>query len=154
MYASATISYDHAVTSEQGEAIANQTRQQIEATRQTITVQYIFFNNLIVSIPLIIPVFGFLWFGRILINTGVTIGSLAFSYHVTPLTCMIGAYIPIGIIEAFAYSLLIAESLMIIRMVLKKRLRYRFRHKTWKSLLLYAGLLALGAIMEMAIINQ
>lgn len=154
MYASANLSYNHALTSETGQANANQTREQIDSTRQTITAQYIFLNNFVVSIPLLIPIFGFLWFGRILINTGITIGSLAYSYHVSPLTYIVGAYIPIGIIESFAYSLLITESLMLLHAVLRKRLRWRLKTQVWKTLLLYLGLLGAGAILEMAIITS
>ena len=154
VYASAVSSYEYAQVSERGKIQANNTRMEIQARGQIITAPEIFLNNFLLGFPLIAPIFGFIWFGRILINTGLTLGVLAYSYNVTPATYLLAAYIPIGIIETYAYSILTAESMMLLQAIYKKTLKERLRHFTWASLLLYTLLLAFGAVLEIIIIHS
>jgi hypothetical protein len=154
VYASAVSSYEYALVSERGQIQANNTRQEIQARGQTITALELFLNNFLLGIPLVLPVFGFLWFGRILINTGLTLGVLAYSFNVTPATYLLAAYLPIGFIETLAYSILSTESFMFLHATFKKKLRLRLRCATWKVLLLYVALLMFGAIMEYMIIHS
>jgi hypothetical protein len=154
VYASAVSSYEYALVSERGKIQANNTRIEIQERGQTITALDLFLNNFLLGVPLVLPIFGFLWFGRILINTGLTLGVLAYSYNVTPATYLFMAYIPIGFIETLAYSMLSTESFLILHAVLKKKLKLRLRYATWKALLLYIALLTFGAVLEIIIIHS
>jgi len=131
---------------------ASQTQQHINTVRQTITPQSIFLNNFLVSIPAIIPVAGPILFGRVWINTGQTIGQLAYSYGVSPLLYVIGVYVPVGIIESMAYSVIITESLFLTLALGKGTIKERLKHQTWKSLILYVALLAIAAVVEAELI--
>lgn len=154
VYGSSVLSYEFAKTDERGRVQANNTRIEIQERALTISALDIFLNNFLLGLPLILPVFGFIWFGRILINTGLTLGVLAYSFNVSPATYLIGAYIPIGFIETLAYSVLSAEGIMVLHSVIKQNLKHRLRKKTWKHLLLYFLLLLFGAILEIIIIRS
>jgi small-conductance mechanosensitive channel len=132
---------------------ANQTQQHINTIRQTITPQSIFLNNFLVSVPAIIPVAGPIIFGRVWINTGQTIGQLAYSYGVPPLTYVIGVYVPVGTIESMAYSVIITESLFLTFALAKGTIKERLKNQTWKSLILYIALLAIAAVVEAELIG-
>lgn len=133
--------------------VANQTQQQINNLRENITPQSIFFNNLLVSVLAIVPIAGIILFGRVWINTGQTIGQLAYSYGVSPLAYVIGVYIPVGILETSAYSVLIAESIFLTYALKQGTFVERLKNQTWKSFLLYLALLAIAATVEAAMIN-
>jgi uncharacterized membrane protein SpoIIM required for sporulation len=131
---------------------ANQTQQQVNTIRRNITPQSIFLNNFLVSIPAIVPVAGLILFGRVWINTGQAIGRLAYSYGVSPLRYIIGVYVPVGIIESSAYSVIIAESLFLTFALAKRTFTERLKNQTWKSLILYVALLVIAAIVEAELI--
>ena len=133
--------------------IANQTHQQINTIRQSITPQSIFLNNLVASIPAIIPIAGLIIFGRVWFNTGQTIGQLSYSYRESPLIYVIGVYVPVGIIESMAYSVIIAENLFLTFALAKGTFMERLKNQTWKSLILYIVLLAIAATAEAALIR-
>lgn len=153
VYGASVSSYEFAKTDERGRVQANSTRTEIQERALTISVADIFLNNFLLGLPLILPIFGFIWFGRILINTGLTLGVLAYSFNVSPATYLLGAYIPIGFIETLAYSILSAESIMILHSIIKQNLRQRLKQRTWKHFLLYFFLLLFGAILEIIIIH-
>lgn len=133
--------------------VANQTQTQVNNIRQTVSPQSIFLNNFFVSISAILPVAGLILFGRVWFNTGQTIGQLAYSYGMSPISYVIGVYIPVGTIESMAYSVIIAESLFLTYALSKGTILERLKHETWKSLLLYIALLAVAAIIEARLIN-
>jgi len=133
--------------------VANQTQTQINNIRQTITPQGIFFNNFLVSIPALVPVAGLIIFGRVWFNTGQTIGQLAYYTHISPLAYVIGIYVPVGTIESLAYSVILAESLLLTYALKKGTFIERLKTQTWKSLILYVALLAIAAIIEAALIK-
>ena len=126
---------------------------QINNIRQTVTPLSIFVNNFLVSILAIVPIGGLIFFGRVWINTGQTIGQLAYSYHVSPLIYVIGVYIPVGTIENMAYSVIIAESLFLTYALAKGTFFERLKYQTWKSLILYIVLLAIAATVEATLIT-
>jgi hypothetical protein len=134
-------------------SVANQTQQQIETARQTVSPLSIFINNFLVSILCIVPVGGIIFFGKVWINTGQTIGQLAYAYPISPFYYIIGIYVPVGIIENMAYSVILAESLFLTYALAKGTLTERLKHDTWKSLILYLALLAIAAIVEAVLIT-
>jgi hypothetical protein len=132
---------------------ANQTQTQINNIRQTVTPLSIFVNNFLVSILGIVPIGGVIFFARVWINTGQTIGQLAYYYHVPPLLYVIGVYIPVGTIENMAYSVILAESLFLTYALAKGTFFERLKNQTWKSLILYLVLLAIAATVESTLIT-
>lgn len=132
--------------------VASQTQQQVNAIRQSVTPQSIFLNNFLVSIPAIVPIAGPILFVRVWFNTGQTIGYLAYSYGESPLSYVIGVYVPVGIIESSAYSVIIAESIFLTIALSKGTIKERLRNQTWKSLVLYVALLAIAATVEAELI--
>lgn len=132
---------------------ANQTQQHINSIRQNITPESIFLNNFLVSIPALVPVAGIIIFGRVWINTGQTIGQLAYAYNVSPSLYVIGVYVPVGTIESLAYSVITAEGLFLTYALTKGSFLDRLKKQTWKSLIFYVALLAIAAVVEAALIN-
>ena len=132
--------------------VASQTQQHVNAIRHNITPQSIFLNNFLVSIPTIVPVAGLILFGRVWINTALTIGQLAYSYGVSPLQYVIGVYVPVGIIESSAYSVIITESIFLTSALAKGTIVERLKNQTWKALILYVALLVIAAIVEAELI--
>jgi len=132
--------------------VANQTQQHVNTIRQSITPQSIFLNNFLVSIPAIVPVGGLVLFGRVWINTGQVIGQLARSYGESPLTYVIGVYLPVGIIESLAYSVILSENLFLTFALAKGTVIERLKNQSWKSLILYVALLAVAAVVEAELI--
>ncbi len=132
---------------------ANQTLQQVNKIRQNITPQSIFLNNFLVSIPAIVPIAGSIIFGRVWINTGQTIGQLAYSYRISPYAYVIGVYVPVGTIESLAYAVIIVEGLFLTYSFKKGSFVDRLKNQTWKYLVLYFVLLAIAAVVEAGLIN-
>ena len=132
---------------------ANQTLTQINSIRQGVSPESIFLNNFLVSILAIVPIGGLIFFGRVWINTGQTIGQLAYANNISPLPYVIGVYIPVGTIENLGYSVIIAEGLFLTYALAKGTVVDRLRHETWKSLILYLSLLAIAAVVESTLIT-
>jgi hypothetical protein len=132
---------------------ASQAQQQVNSIRQTVTPQSIFSNNFLVSFSAIVPVGGLILFGRVWIDTGQTIGQLSYSYGISPLLYVAGDYVPVGIIESSAYSVIIAENIFLTIALAKGTLTERLKKQTWKSLILYVALLAIAATVEAALIK-
>jgi hypothetical protein len=72
---------------------------------------------------------------------------------VSPLSYVIGVYVPVGIIESLAYSVIIAESLFLTFALAKGTSMKRLKNQTWKSLIVYIALLAIAATVEAALIR-
>jgi hypothetical protein len=66
---------------------------------------------------------------------------------------VIGVYIPVGTIESLAYSVIIAEGLLLTWALKKGTFIERLKKQTWKSLILYVALLAIAAVIEAALIK-
>lgn len=152
IYASSVVAFNNSFTPA-GATTANQTYQNIVGIRQTATLQSIFLNNFEVSIALIIPLLGLLFFGLVMWNTGSTVGQLAYATGFTPLAYLIGITIPIGLIETTAYTVLGAEATYLAYLYFtKKDTKTRLTHEAWKSLILYLIILASAAALESTLI--
>ena len=134
-------------------AAANQTQQQINTIRQSVTPESIFLNNFLVSIFAIVPIGGPILFGVVSFNTAEAIGQLAYSNHISPFLYVVGVYIPVGTIENLAYSVIVAESLLLTYALANGTVKERLKNQTWKSLLLYLALLAIAATVEAVLIK-
>jgi len=127
---------------------ANQTREWLETERQTITIQSIFVNNFIISIPMIIPAVGLVPFYIAWQNTGQVIGLLSLAYNVHP-SIYIGNLIMLGFTEILAYTFLSAENIYVTMLaLLKAGAKERITQQSWKTLIIYLILLFLSAATE------
>jgi hypothetical protein len=154
MYFSAVQFYNLGITP-QGQEQANTTATQIDTLRQTTTWQSIFVNNFKVSIVLLLPAVGLISFMVVLFNTGQVLGLLAASNSINPFTYLVATAIPVGIIETMAYSVLSAEMTYVLALLLSdKSLGFeRLQKHSWKSFLIYVGVLILGAVIEYFLIK-
>ncbi len=128
--------------------VANQTRQQIEQERQTITFQAILLNNLLVTISLLIPAIGLLPFLIVWYNTGQVIGLLSLAYSTPPSSYILNLTI-LAFPEIAAYSILSAENIYVTFLALTRTgAKQRITQHSWKSFIIYLVLLFIGAISE------
>jgi uncharacterized membrane protein SpoIIM required for sporulation len=132
---------------------ANQTLQQIQTERETATAQTIFFNNLLISLPMIIPAVGLISFLFAWANTGIVIGLLAKATGILP-TVYVQNLTILAFPEILSYSILMAENIYLSALILTRAgAKVRLTSQSWKSLLLYLAFLLLGAITEATMIG-
>jgi uncharacterized membrane protein SpoIIM required for sporulation len=132
---------------------ANQTLQQIQTERETATAQTIFINNLLISLPMIIPAVGLISFLFAWANTGIVIGLLAKATGILP-TVYVQNLTILAFPEILSYSILMAENIYLSALILTRAgAKVRLTSQSWKSLLLYLAFLLLGAITEATMIG-
>ncbi|MGD0329887.1 MAG: stage II sporulation protein M [Nitrososphaeria archaeon] len=148
MYFSSVQAYNNSFSSA-GATVAKQTYQLVLHVRHIATWVSIFLNNFEVSIVLIIPIIGFLYFFTIMWNTGQIIGMLAAVTGYSPFAYLMGISFPVGILETSAYTVLAAEILYVTSLWFnEKDVKGRLLHDTWKSFILYLALLFVAAYLE------
>lgn len=127
---------------------ANQTRQQIETERQTVTAQAIFINNLRVSISLFVPAIGIVPFAIVWSNTAVIVGLLAKAYGISPATYVLSLTV-LAFPEIAGYTFALAENIYVTILALSKTgAKERIVTHSWKTFIIYLFLLIIGAITE------
>ena len=117
------------------------------------TVAQIFRNNLTLCLLFFIPGFGTLFMAFVAYNTGVVLSAVALVYPSSPSAlylALLTLLFPWTAIEFAAYSLASGEGLMIIVSLIRRNLRREAR-SLLIVLVVAIGLLALGAIVEVAI---
>jgi len=137
-------------------AIANQTCTELSNMFVDISIASIFINNSYIALIGLIPVYGVLSTFIIAFNTGYSVGCIGQVANV-PLTHVFSVYFfdLIFVIEYFAYSLAVGESIYLTYIVLKEGKREfidRLRYETWKLAILIVILLLIGAVIEWFII--
>jgi uncharacterized membrane protein SpoIIM required for sporulation len=131
---------------------ANQTLQQIQTERETITPQKVFINNLLISLPMIIPAVGLIPFLIAWANTGTIIGLLAKATGIPPTTYIQNLTI-LAFPEILAYAVLLSENIYLSTLILTKAgAKARLTTQSWKTILFYIILLFIGAVSEVAMI--
>jgi len=127
---------------------ANQTLRQIQAQRETATAGKIFLNNLLVSLPLIVPAVGLFPFIIAWINTGQTIGLLSLATGMPPAQYVL-SIVTLAFPEILAYTVIMSENLLLTYKILTKTgATERLKTQTLKSIIIYVVLLILGAVTE------
>ena len=129
----------------------NETITWISEMRETATWFNIFSNNIMIAYLGAIPIVGFLFYLFTSYNTGTVYGNLGQYYNLSlGQTYSLDFTNPIGILEEVAMTLLIAESILIVYLLIKDRTEVTERLKThsWKSLLITTLLLLFGAVIE------
>jgi len=132
---------------------ANQTLRQVQTERQTITAEKIFINNLLISLPLVIPAVGLVPFLIAWMNTGTVIGLLAKATGITP-TTYISNLIILAFPETLAYTILMSENIYLTLLIITRTgAKPRLTTQSWKTLIAYTALLLLGAVTEAMMIT-
>lgn len=132
---------------------ANQTLQQIQAERQTLTPTSIFIHNLLISMAMLIPLIGLIPFYLAWQNTAVVIGLLAKATGIPP-NLYISNLLTLAFPEVMAYTFLFAENLYVSLLALfKAGATQRITAHSWKTVIIWLILLAIGAITEMMLIG-
>jgi len=146
--------YALGITSPQGEALANQTEQNIEQQRLRLTFFSIFVNNISASFYLVTPFISLVFFLIVLFNTGQVIGLLAAATGIPPFTYILRISIPVAFLEILAYTILASESAYLGALAITRSgAKERLKHQSWKSWTLYLVLLLIAAIVEAYLIN-
>jgi len=131
---------------------ANQTLQEIEAQRQTVTAFDIFINNMLISLSMLVPAVGLAPFLLAWINTGQTIGLLSLATGIPPLQYVSNIVI-LAFPEILAYTVIMSENLLLTYKTLTRTgAKERLTAQTWKSIILYVLLLIIGAVTEAVMI--
>jgi len=136
-------------------SMANETAQDIQRLAQEATISSIFFNNFVLcTLPVFIPGFGIVWELFVEYNTGLVFGLVARAYNASASQLTIATlFSPVGILEYSSYFLTLGESLTLCYYMTQKNgiaLKDRIKKHSWKTLLLSAILLLIGAVVEYA----
>jgi len=135
--------------------VAEQIDREIKNLRATETWVGIFLHNFGLTLVTFIPVFGILFAIFVQFSSGYAIGALSQVYHVNNVqVILIALASPVGILEYSAYILALAESIIIVYSAYKKELKKRLANHAWKTLIIVALLLLIGALIEASIIGR
>jgi uncharacterized membrane protein SpoIIM required for sporulation len=130
---------------------ANKTISWISEMRQSVSWMDIFANNIEIAYISAVPLFGLLFYFFVSYNTGTIYGNVGRYYNLSiGQTYSLNFTNPIGILEDVAMTLLVAESLLIVYLLVKDREEIVERLKThsWKTLIITTLLLLFGALIE------
>jgi uncharacterized membrane protein SpoIIM required for sporulation len=117
-------------------------------------VPYIFGNNLLICLLMFVPIIGPILGLYIMFNTGTVIGAIATAGGYSPALALIALFItPVAWIEFAAYSTAMAESIWLFRRLLQGRGFHELRKNTTLFIAICTMLLAVGAIVETALIS-
>jgi hypothetical protein len=134
----------------------NETITWISEMQQTVTWFNIFSNNIMIAYLGAIPIVGFVFYLFVSYNTGTVYGNLGQFYNLSlGQTYSLDFTNPIGILEEVAMTLLVAESILIVYLLIKDREEVveRITVYSWKSLLITTLLLLFGAVIEIWLIQ-
>jgi uncharacterized membrane protein SpoIIM required for sporulation len=135
---------------------ANKTVSWINEMQQTVTWIDIFVNNIKIAYISAIPLFGLFFYFFVSYNTGTVYGNIGRYYNLSiGQTYSLNFTNFIGILEDTAMTLLVAESALIVYLLVKDREEVVERLKTysWKTLIIITLLLLFGAIIEVWLIR-
>jgi uncharacterized membrane protein SpoIIM required for sporulation len=135
---------------------ANKTVSWISEMRQSVSWIDIFANNIEIAYISAVPLFGLLFYFFVSYNTGTIYGNVGRYYNLSiGQTYSLNFTNTIGILEDVAMTLLVAESLLIVYLLVKDREEVVERLKThsWKTLIITTLLLLFGAMIEIWLIK-
>jgi uncharacterized membrane protein SpoIIM required for sporulation len=135
--------------------VANEIANEIENQAATTNWLDIFLNNFGLTLITFVPFFGFAFSIYVQFSTGYVLGALSQTYNVSNVLAMLVTLAtPVGLLEYTAYIFALAESIILAYSTYRKELKKRLVNHTWKTLILVASLLLIGAIVEAAIIGR
>ena len=131
---------------------ANEIYQELEKTRQNISVQLIFGNNFMICLIMFVPVVGPIFGGYALYNTGVGITAQSVIKRFPPLAAFFSLFIfPFAWFEFIAYSTALAESFWMIWRIFHRKIKKELVN-VCILISICALMLLAAAIIEMALI--
>ena len=135
--------------------VADQIANEVENLAATTNWLDIFINNFGLTLATFTPFFGFLFAIYVQFNTGYAFGALAQAYNVSNvLAVLLTLATPVGLLEYTSYIFALTESITLAYSTYKKELKKRLVNHTWKTLILVALLLLIGAIVEATFIGR
>lgn len=152
------------IPASEAQKIVTELDKEIEdLTSQTFFVRSltIFVHNLLLSLLTFMPLAGLGWMLFLSYNTGLFLGAFAHALGGDPvgrllltlLVVFIFPGLPVAFFEFGAYILLFSESMYVSYLVLTRSgARQRLKRHSWKTLLIYASMLFIGALIESAMI--
>jgi hypothetical protein len=115
---------------------------------QGLLVPYIFGNNFMITLIMLIPFLGPLFGAYVLFNTGTIIAARAVANNIPPLLWVASIFLtPVGWLEFAAYSLAIAGSIWLTMRLFQSRMMHELRN-TAKFVTISAVILLVSAIIE------
>jgi uncharacterized membrane protein SpoIIM required for sporulation len=153
------------LSSQDAYQLSNQLNQTLNENKASNTLtQYIFLNNFEICLLMFVPVVGAALGMFILFDTGLALGAIATTQGYPVLLGLASLIVtPVFWIEFAAYSIAMAESIWLVRRLIQAILteeRGRWREILWRelkwtglSVAACAGLLAIGAVVEVWIIT-
>ncbi len=115
--------------------------------------ELIFANNFGVSLATLIPFAGAAFHLFVQYNTGLGIGILSDVQNVNPLLLII-FILPLFLLEYTSYTLALAEGANLSYLIIRRRdIKNRIKKHLWKTIVVIALLLGIGAIFEAYLIN-
>jgi len=135
--------------------VANQIATDIQHEAATTTWLNIFLNNLLLTLVVFVPFFGIVFSLFVQFNTGYAIGAIAQTEGVSNvLITLLLLTTPVGVLEYVSYIFALAESIILAYSAYKRQLKHRLVNSTWKTILLVAVLLLIGAVVEAALLGR
>jgi uncharacterized membrane protein SpoIIM required for sporulation len=134
--------------------IADQIANEVENEAGTTNWLDIFINNLGLTLITFVPFFGFFFAIFIQFSTGYAFGALAQVYGVSNVDAVLVTLVtPVGLLEYTAYILALTESIILAYSIYRREFKKRLVNQAWKTIILVALLLFMGAIVEAALIG-
>jgi uncharacterized membrane protein SpoIIM required for sporulation len=134
--------------------IADQIANEVENEAGTTNWLDIFINNLGLTLITFVPFFGFFFAIFIQFSTGYAFGALAQVYGVSNVDAvLVTLFTPVGLLEYTAYILALTESIILAYSIYRREFKKRLVNQAWKTIILVALLLFMGAIVEAALIG-
>ena len=135
--------------------VVDQLADEVENLRATTSWLHIFVNNFGLTLVTFVPFFGFAFAMYVQFSTGYAFGALAQYYKVNNvLAVLLTLATPVGLLEYAAYIFALTESITLAYSTYKGELKERLVNHAWKTILLVALLLFIGAIVEAAFIGR
>lgn len=133
---------------------ADSLNQELDQLRGSISVQYIFGNNMMVCLLMFVPIIGPLFGLYVLYNTGVVIGAEAMaSLHVSPVLVFLSLFIlPFTWLEFISYSTACVASVWLTWRLIQHKGR-RELVRTGSFIAICAVFLLIAAIVEYLLIT-
>ncbi|HLN44993.1 MAG TPA: stage II sporulation protein M [Candidatus Sulfotelmatobacter sp.] len=143
------------ISQQDAQNITKDLNQTVTTGREQGTLApYIFGNNLFICLLMFVPIIGPIAGLFILYTTGTVVGAIAISGGYSPALALIALFItPVAWLEFAAYSTAMAESVWLFRRLLQGRGIPELRKNTVLFITIAVVLLAVGAIVETALIN-
>ncbi|MEM2099054.1 MAG: stage II sporulation protein M [Candidatus Bathyarchaeia archaeon] len=142
------------IDAQEAKRLTDNLNQTINALKESdALMQYIFGNNLLICILMVIPVIGPIIGCYALFNTGGVIGAIAAVEGYPPAFAFAALFVtPVAWLEYMAYSASISESAWLFRRVLQGKFRHELKNACI-FITLCTALLLIGAVIETVMLS-